>query len=204
MAIIDLVYPKLCAGCGREGKYICKECWREVGRGEVGVQGVGKLAGLVAPYRYRGVLQKALKQVKYKSAWGVVDELSKRWAREVARVMTGMNGSVVTSVPMYLPKARERGFDQAERLASLLAEELGTDCVTLLERVRRTKPQYGMNREEREKNVEGAFRFKGGGRVPRRVILVDDVWTTGSTMRECARILRGGGVEEVWGAVLAR
>lgn len=205
MSIVDLFYPKLCMGCGREGKYICEECWDRIGRGESRVMRVEGLEGLVAPYRYKGVLQQALKKVKYKSAWEVVEDIAEKWIRQVLsyNLQFTKTETVVTSVPMFKKKGRERGFNQAEVLAKKLAEVSGLEYRVLLARTRETKPQYGMKREEREKNIEGAFEWMGGKRVPSQVLLVDDVWTTGSTMRECARVLKTSGAGEVWGLVLA-
>jgi len=203
MGIIDWIYPKRCVGCGREGKYLCLECFKEVRRAKPrGAEGGrGKvIERLVVGYEYRGLVQKAMKQVKYKSAWGVVEELAVRWSKLVTREVRGE--WVVTGVPLYERKRRERGFNQAERLGRKLAIELGTEYRELLVRVRATRPQYGMSGKERARNVAGAFGWVGGESV-KQVLLVDDVWTTGSTMRECAKVLREAGTEKVWAAALA-
>lgn len=117
------------------------------------------------------------------------------------------DGFVVTAVPMFVQKERARGFNQANRVAKLLAKSSQAPLFELLERVRPTKPMYGLTKHERQENIAGVFRLKDHHiNIPKRqkIILVDDVWTTGATMRECAGVLKKAGVGKVWGVVLAR
>jgi len=107
--------------------------------------------------------------------------------------------SMVTSVPMWKQKERERGFNQAKILAQLLGNN-----VDLLERVRETKAMFGLSKNDRQININGAFRVVTKDQILGRVIVVDDVWTTGATMRECVKVLKKAGVGEVWGVTLAR
>lgn len=139
--------------------------------------------------------------MKYKSAWDILNFLYRLC---VFPEITG----IVTSVPMWREKERERGFNQAQIVAQLLGNN-----INLLERVRETKPMYGLKRKDRLKNVCDAFRLNPKSEIlnlpdrqagPKLIVLVDDVWTTGSTMRECAGVLKRAGVGEVWGVTLAR
>jgi len=207
MGIIDAVFPIRCVGCGRNGKYICDECWRGVGGSSRPFERLNdELSRVYASYQYGGVIQKLLKKIKYKSSWKMVDELADRWVEKVSNEMLGEVSEreiVVMSVPMYHTRQRERGFNQAERLGRKLAERLDVKYFDGLKRVKSTKPMYGLSKEERGGNVRGAFGVKDKVKSE-LVILVDDVWTTGSTMRECSRVLSQVGVEEVWGVVVAR
>jgi ComF family protein len=137
-----------------------------------------------------------LKKVKYKSSWEILKFLYD--LGEYPQIQ-----GVVTNIPMWRQKEQRRGFNQAKILANLI----GTD-VDLLERVRETKPQFGLNKEQRKSNIEGAFRIihkhSNAQMHKSLVILVDDVWTTGATMRECAMVLKQSGVKEIWGIALAR
>jgi ComF family protein len=116
---------------------------------------------------------------------------------------------LVVPVPLHRSKRRQRGFNQAELIAraalkmdALPAAELVTD---VLERTRPTVSQIGLTRPQRVENIRGAFRVRHPSRVSGRdVILVDDVLTTGTTVSECARILRKAGAEKVWVATVAR
>lgn len=211
MSIVDLLFPKICVGCRREGEYICGDCriklvvpeqicpmcckpsldgWTHPKcRSAIGME------RLVVGLPYRGMVQQCLKKVKYKSAWEVIKFLYGLCNFE------DLGDVFITSVPMWKIKERTRGFNQAEILAELIGRN-----VDLLERARETKPMFGLKRKDRDKNVYNAFRLRGTFRVKicKRIIIVDDVWTTGATMRECARVLKMAGAREVWGVALAR
>jgi ComF family protein len=113
---------------------------------------------------------------------------------------------IVIPVPLHIQRLRERGFNQSLILARSLADRYSMPLdFTVLKRHIRTAAQVELGRKEREKNVRGAFTVKYPDRVAgRRVLLVDDVYTTGSTLRECARVLVGAGAEEVAAITLAR
>ncbi len=143
---------------------------------------------------YQGLVQKCLKKVKYKSNWDIVECLYKLCRFEDFPEM------VATYVPMWKKKEQERGFNQAEIVAKLVARG---NQIKLLERCRETKPMFGLSKPERQKNIENVFRFVGES-CPEKVLLVDDVWTTGATMRECAKVLKQNGVKIVWGLTIAR
>lgn len=115
-------------------------------------------------------------------------------------------GLVVMPVPLHPGKLRERGFNQSLLLARHVSQGIGTDLdFSSLRRVRFTEPQTGLKRKERGRNVRGAFAVKDPARVTDRpVLLVDDVATTGSTMNECARVLKRAGCREILCLVLAR
>lgn len=220
MNILDIVFPKVCSGCGREGEYICVFCQPKLVRptlicpmcGEPALDGETHarcktrygMDGLWVGLPYKGVVQQCLKKVKYKSSWDILSFLHKLQTIDIR-----FQNCLITAVPMWCGKERERGFNQAEIIADLVCENLAGDArkVELLERVRETKPQYGLNKKQRISNIRGAFKIASQQPeklMGRRVILVDDVWTTGATMRECTKVLKSSGVSEVWGLTLAR
>ncbi len=111
----------------------------------------------------------------------------------------------IIPVPLHRVREQERGFNQAELLADLLAHEAGVPLVNALKRVRPTGTQTHLSRAGRQKNLRGAFQLRR--RVPvegRNFLLIDDVLTTGSTLDECARLLKAAGAGEVWAATLVR
>ena len=211
MRLVDLIYPVICVGCQREGRYVCLECQEKLKKPEEicpmctrssldgfthpRCRGKFGMDRLLVGLPYKGLVQKCLKKVKYKSNWDIVEYLYKLCKFEVIPEMT------VTYVPMWKKKEQERGFNQAEMVAKLVA---AGHQITLLERSRETKPMFGLSKIERQKNIENVFRFVGGKAAPEKVMLVDDVWTTGATMRECAKVLKQNGVKIVWGLTLAR
>ncbi|HEX6790268.1 MAG TPA: phosphoribosyltransferase family protein [Candidatus Krumholzibacteria bacterium] len=108
------------------------------------------------------------------------------------------DGVIVAPVPMDASSRRRRGFNQAESIASTLAAGAGVVFRPhLLEKVRRTKPQSALGRAERMKNLDGAFRARADDARGRRVVLVDDLVTTGATVRACAHALRASEAAEV-------
>jgi ComF family protein len=112
---------------------------------------------------------------------------------------------LVVPVPLHPRRLRERGFNQSLALARHVAKRLKADLDYLsLRRMKYTVPQTGLGKEERQKNVRGAFRLKDNKSVKgRAVLLVDDVATTGSTLNECAGVLRKAGCEKVFCLALA-
>ena len=203
----------MCVGCGREGKYICKLCQSKLVRPEpicpmctkASLDGMVHarcrsrycMDRLIVGLPYKGMVQKCLKKVKYQSDWDIVQDLVEMcsFGRQEA--------AAVTCVPMWSAKQRRRGFNQAEMIAKQVALINKGQSDVYLERTKETKPMFGLTKPERQKNIANAFRFVGQN-CPEMILLVDDVWTTGATMRECARVLKQNGVKEVCGVALAR
>jgi ComF family protein len=112
---------------------------------------------------------------------------------------------MIVPVPLHPAKERERGFNQAALLAELMAERMSLQIKPVLERVRYTTTQTAFDREERMENLRNAFRLRKKADVRHlRVLLIDDVLTTGSTLSECARVLRRAGAVSIHAATAAR
>lgn len=220
MNIFDIVFPILCVGCRKEGSYICGECSKQLVVPEpiCPMCGMASLDGythlrckthigmdrLIVGLRYKGLIQKCLKKIKYKNAWEMLANIFD------LVLLPNFHNCLIVPVPMWGPKELERGFNQATIIAELLNSRKcnNSELAGVLERNRNTKPMYGLKKTERQQNIKLAFEIGKG--VPlniltdRKVLLVDDVWTTGATMGECAKILKRNGAKSVWGLVLAR
>ena len=198
---VKLLHPPLCTRCGIPvprgmDEPLCGPC--RLGPAEfdkavaVGPY-EGKLREIIHLYKYRGkrMLRKPLGDLMAPAAW--------RLARE-------SDLTLVTAVPMHVSRLRQREFNQAEELAHLLAESLQLPCkLGLVEKVKTTQPQVELSGPERRKNVRGAFRIVRPREIPgQRILLVDDVMTTGATVAECARLLKKSGALKVCVLVLAR
>jgi len=119
--------------------------------------------------------------------------------------MDSRNFDVIVPVPLHPARRRERGFNQAELLARSLSRLTGLPVMLVLERVRYTTTQTAFDRTERMENLRNAFRLRPARNVRgSRVLLVDDVLTTGSTLSECARVLKESGASSVHAATAAR
>lgn len=141
-------------------------------------------------YHHRTSLRSVLADLVAKHDWGNFDP--KRY-------------DVMVPVPLHRQRLYERGFNQAMLLCRGIGEVWGIEInETGLARTRRTAPQIRLTVAQREKNVRGAFAVRGDGFSGKRVLLVDDVYTTGATVSECSRILMGAGAEEVGVLTIAR
>ena len=147
---------------------------------------------------YEGVGKEIVHALKYKGYTRVVDRLMVPLLLEVVE---GKFDAVVP-VPLHSSRLRRRGFNQARLMAKSLAEEMHSILSDTLEVVRSTRDQVELSGAGRRANVRGAFGVKG--RIRGRVLLVDDVFTTGATMSECARMLVRAGAAEVHAVSLCR
>lgn len=150
--------------------------------------------------RYEGVGKKIVHSLKYRGYTRVVERL-------MAPLLVGALGGegrfdAVAPVPLHRSRLRSRGFNQAELMARAVAKRIGVPFFDKLRAVRRTRDQVELSGAGRRANVEGAFEAKG--RVGGRILLVDDVFTTGATMSACAETLLRAGAREVYALSLCR
>ena len=157
-----------------------------------------------APFRYAHPLDLLEARFKFRgdlAAGRVLSELM----IERARIETPSFPATIVAVPLHVSRLRARGYNQALELAKPLARALDIPLDRdLLERLRATPAQTGLDAAARRRNLRGAFAVANGRALPHHVALVDDVMTTGATLRECARTLRRAGVTRVDAWVLAR
>lgn len=120
-------------------------------------------------------------------------------------VSQNKENSVFLPVPLAKFRERWRGFNQAALIAQALSKFYKISLFNNLIKIKQTQPQLELKREEREKNIKGVFTVKNPQEIQgKRIFLIDDVFTTGSTMEECARVLKKARCREVWGIVIAR
>lgn len=161
---------------------------------------------------YEGGLRDLIHLLKYQQVRPAANVLGRMLAEVVDSLEPsfGADKLLVVPVPLYPAKLRQRGFNQAElmaRIALKLVPSRGRYSlyVDALERVRETQSQTGLTRHQRRENLRGAFRVKAPEKISgTEIVLVDDVFTTGTTVSECARILRRAGASRVWVATVAR
>ena len=160
----------------------------------------------VAPYRASGVVRDFIHRFKYESRYHLRHQLA-AWAAaglEDERIRARPIDAFVP-VPLHPSRRREREFNQAEVIAKLLARQAGVPVRGAIERIRYTTTQTRLDRQERMENLHGAFRVRHPATVQdRHLILVDDVFTTGSTVEECARVLHAAGAASVRALTVAR
>jgi competence protein ComFC len=160
----------------------------------------------VAAYRSRGLVRKLVHEFKYGRQRHLRHPVA-RWLYETmndARLL-GRPFDLIVSVPLHPARERERGFNQATLLAELLSRRIAVPLRPVLERIRYTTTQTAHDRAERMENLRHSFRLRKKADVRElRVLLIDDVLTTGSTLSECARVLKEAGATSVHAATAAR
>ncbi len=194
--------PPLCERCGEpfagqlEGTFVCTNC-----RGRV-----WSLTRARAAYRAEGEVMEAVHRFKYDREFHWLRHL-REWLREGYDRFYREDGpwDGLVPVPLYPLKKRERGFNQAEQLARSLGKMTGVALWDGLRRVRQTEVQARLRRSERLRNQKGAFALKRGfDPAGLRLLIVDDVFTTGATVDACASVLRRAGAKEVCVLTVAR
>ena len=155
---------------------------------------------------YNSTLVAAITLLKYEEVTRLGDWFAARLADVFAKNAKDLRADVVVSVPLHADRLRERGYNQAELIARPLARRLGLELGTyLLVRKLPRPPQLLLSRTERWKSVRGAYATRHGVRVDNlRILLVDDVMTTGATLDACAQALKKAGAAEVFGLTVAR
>ena len=216
--LLNLFFPKFCLGCNKEGVYLCDDCRATLDIREFDFSPHDKkplkgLSGLyfALPYGERALTKKLIHQFKYQP---YIKDLAKTLAGILIEhfVISGKNtdeiwnNSILIPVPLDKKKLKIRGYNQSEELARELSKVLQIPVISdSLIKTRPTKPQMELSKEQREKNLENVFQIKNPTELrDKKIFLVDDVYTTGSTMEECARVLKEAGAKQVWGIALAR
>ena len=200
--ILDWVYPKraVCMGCGdaggMENDWLCEECRRTLAGSRIGAQSVPKLDGAAMAYRYHGPAGGMVRNLKYRGVKLLAEPMTAAML-EAYRRIEPTGAELVTFVPMHPWRRLRRGLNQSEVLAVWMAKRLGLPCRGVLNRTRNTVQQAKLTGEERQKNLKDAFRADESVNG-KRVLLVDDVFTTGATALECAKALRQAGATSVY------
>lgn len=206
--ILDVVFPRRCAGCGSGAWPFCASCRRSLIAfappwcARCGLPSEhevprcpecppGDLSRARAPFLFEGPARSAIHRLKF-SGWRAVAEVL---GRAMAGVVWDARPDAVTWVPLSRRRLAERGFDQAQALSLVVARRLGRPALPLLIRKADTAPQARRAGSDRRVAVAGLFGAEG--RSPSRVLLVDDVLTTGATASACARTLREAGAREI-------
>lgn len=202
--VLGLIFPDRCAGCGRVGALLCPSCCATLrpypASERLHLHGIDEVR---IAFIFEGALRQAIHQLKYQRVRRMAEPLGTLLASHVHA--HPLPSDALIPVPLHPHRLRERGFNQSELLAHGVAQACGTLLHTAgLVRSRNTAHQMELDFLARQENVRGAFVWHSPSPPPVRVLLVDDVLTTGATMSACAEALRAAGTREVRALVLAR
>ena len=219
LEIIDLIFPKYCIGCGQEGEILCQQCrnkvkWADQLRCDL----CGKIiysrrlcsqcrkstgmCDFVSIGPMENLLREALHKFKYEDLKQVSPALGEMIAGNITdrQMMPG----ILVPMPLHYTRLRERGYNQSALIARSLNKYLNWPVVDALVRVKKTHQQMKLHREARLENVKGAFLCRYDlGKCDMPVYLVDDVMTTGATMKEAAKVLKKAGADKIVGVAAA-
>ena len=218
-AVAEALLPQRCIVCGRFGSALhrdcieslsvaapprCGICWAPVRRDARQcarcAEHAPAYAHLRAPFRFTAETRRALLEAKFRGVTKLIEPLASAAARAVP---LHWRIDAVVPIPLHRSRERRRGFNQAEIAARVVARDLDVPLArSLLRRVRETPPQASLSAGRRATNLRGAFAVTE--EPPERVLLVDDVTTTGSTFDEAAGVLRRAGVATVYALAIGR
>ncbi len=220
-ALVAALFPARCLGCRRRGAPFCPACWQALPRlrgtlcprcaRPLAVAGTcaacarrpPALRAVRAACVYDGAIRAAIHRLKYGQERHLADPLAALLLECLAA--RPLTVDALVPVPLDRARARARGYNQAGLLAAPVAAALGVPVAAdWLARQRPTRPQVGLSAAARRANVRGAFRCPTPDVAGRRVLLVDDVMTTGATLEACAEALVAAGAARVYGLVVAR
>jgi len=217
--LLDFMFPRMCVGCGRYGVDLCSDCFCDLSISEQICPECGEesemgwthqrckrrwgMDGLIVVYDHQDTIVKAaVDGVKFDFNKKLIGDLLENF-----RFKSGEKFDCLLAVPLHFYRKNWRGFNQAKEVALVVGEKMGVYVLDCLVRTKRTKQQATLtSRLEREKNIKGVFEVNSDSRKRlknSRVLLIDDVFTSGADMRECTKVLKKSGVEIVWGFALA-
>lgn len=227
MTIRDLLFPKFCLGCGLVGIYICQKCFKRIPPVKnttcviCGKESANSpnhhwclkrlnVDNIVSIFRYKGLLRKIIKNTKYRLAREILEDFLKNIGPDqlgqLMKIKKDFHGALIQPIPLSKKRLKVRGFNQAYIIGKYFSSVLGLKMANYMVRKSDNTPQAELKtREERYKNVRGVFGLRPGARIKnKKIILVDDVVTTGMTIKEAAGVLRKSGACEVFALSLTK
>jgi competence protein ComFC len=224
VSIIDLIFPKSCFGCESGEAYFCKSCGKRASFADQicpvcskkAIDGVTHikckrpqgLGGFYSVWKYEGVVRKSILGLKYKFATEVARDIARNLIIELSDRDLPFGDAVVVPIPLHKARKNWRGFNQVEWIGEMVAKNMGWGFENeLLIKTEKTQTQKGLDKEGRRKNILGSFSINKLTPCIQdtkyKILVFDDVWTTGSTLKEAAKVLKRNGAGSVWGLTIA-
>lgn len=221
-AALDIFFPQYCVGCGKEGLFICDTCLdtlpylehpfcplcglphANAGLCRNCLDWKADIDGIRSPFKFEGVIRTAIHQLKYNNLRAIAPTLAHLMSKYVLENVIDIN--LIIPVPLHKKRLRDRGYNQSYLLAKELSKLMDVQLDdTSLSRERYVLPQARTHSvEERRANVSNVFTCRAQNVSGKKILLIDDVATSGATMNACAAVLKSAGAIHVWGLALAR
>ena len=153
----------------------------------------------IATFVYSETMKRSMYGFKYNGRREYANFYAAETAGNWSHIIRMWNADALIPVPLHPAKLRKRGYNQAEDFARALSGRLDIPVVTdVLQRVKNTRPQKELDDKGRNQNINNAFKIKNNIVRYKKIVLIDDIYTTGTTINECAKVLKGAGVSEIY------
>lgn len=198
----EYFYPNVCGFCGKliDSGFICVNCMKEIpyeGFSYIPFNQSFCFDELYCNYSYEGIIRSKILDYKFKHK----KYLSKTFAEGMIYRFKKIkpNFDLIVPVPVHRTRKMERGYNQSELIAKILAKEVGIECnAKVLKKIKRNLKQSKLNKEQRISNVKNIFEIRRSNEIKgKTVLLIDDIYTTGATANECSRVLKKAGATKV-------
>jgi ComF family protein len=200
---LELLFPPRCAGCGRVDVFWCERCQYEIAQMPLTpqVKPLPPLVAIASTGVHTGKLREAVQGLKYDNNQMLVQPLGSRLAARFTLLKWSVD--MIVPVPLHMARLAERGYNQAQLVAEYLASQSGLRCEpAALERQRSTRSQVELGAAERLANLANAFRGDPALLTNQTILLIDDVYTTGATLSNCAQAALDAGANAVYGLTI--
>lgn len=210
---LDIFFPPLCLGCrnyleeSEKPDLVCKKCLGKIELNKILFHPTINFSLAAATSYNDKTVKELIHHLKYNGLEGAVKPLGEMVLKYFADINFNTTGWILVPIPLHSSKYRKRGFNQAEIIVEAVNKKLNLQIITkALKRTRATDPQITFSGVKREENVKDCFGLGEEINLVRgkKVILVDDVYTSGATMKEAVKVLKKNGVKEVMGLVVAK
>lgn len=195
-----ILIEKTCPICGKFVKNygLCEDCLDLIKKNPNYYYDIDGLDDLLVSSTYSGIMRKLIIDFKFKGKLSYGEIISEIMIEKL--LQNNLEEEVITFVPMYKSRERERGYNQSKILAENIAKKLDLRCIDVFSKIKDTKFQVGLKKNQREINLKDAFKVT---KVPEKIIIVDDVITTGTTISELVKIAKKSGIKKVTALIAA-
>lgn len=221
MKILNFLFPITCVLCGKSGSYLCPHCVKTFTRpnlltichvcgreSRIGLchkdcREYSFLDGHIYLFAYEGIIKELIMDIKFKNQYEIISTFAKIMI-DFIKFFKFDNSWTITFVPSTKSKQNERGFNQSELLAKQISNRTKMPFLATLFKKNITHTQVGLGGEERRLNLIDSFTLNNEINLPAKLLIIDDVYTTGTTLNECAKVLKNNNVKTVVGLTIAR
>lgn len=220
--VLNFLFPSHCVSCGKGGSFLCQKCRNKliylqqplctrcskpIHTGTICQKCLSQtwdIDGIYSIFKYGGTIRQAILQFKYHNIKALADPLSNLMSAYLRRHLLSFD--IIMPVPIHKRRLRERGYNQSSLLAQRLSRMTNIPVVEdVLIRTKHTPSQAKSDSvDQRRKNIRNAFRCVNHDISGKRILLIDDVCTSGATLNSCAASLKSAGAASVWGFTLAK